>query len=62
MIAVDDKKADVRTVRAKLFSVDGDLRIGPRVSGHAVLLELSFPHEATKAVLKKRGFSRDRRC
>jgi hypothetical protein len=50
VIAVDDKKADVRTVRAKLLSVDGDFRIGPRVSVHAVLMELSFPHETTNLI------------
>ena len=42
MIAGDEWKVDVRTVRARLFSVDEVLRFAGKASVHAVLVELSF--------------------
>ena len=42
MIAGDERKVDVRTVLARLFSVDEVLRSSGKASVHAVLMVLSF--------------------
>ena len=42
LFAGDERKVDVRTVRARLFSVDEVLLFAGKASVHAVLVELSF--------------------
>jgi hypothetical protein len=60
LIAVDERKNDARTVRAKSFSVDDELRIGQGASILAVLIELSFPQQTASLIGSAAAASGDR--
>ncbi|WP_213226330.1 hypothetical protein [Caballeronia sp. NK8] len=50
LFAGDEREVDVRTVRARLFSVDEVLRFAGKASVHAVLVELSFRHDTASSM------------
>jgi len=50
LIAGDERKVDVRTVRARLFSVDEVLRFAGKASVHTVLVALSFRHDTASSM------------